>query len=76
VGVSIKFYPDRLFSILEKNKAVTHGPAKYISVGDLSRYTHTTEQLPYVKRQIFAAEKEYRIIAVPTSHKLRRGMLK
>ena len=65
-GCCIEFSPSKLISILD-SKGIKHGKAEYIRVRDLPSLKHEKEKLPYVKREPFTPESEYRIIA--TSNK-------
>lgn len=63
-GCCIEFSPERLFTLLGKIDEVNHGKAQYIKVGDLKKHNFENEQLPYLKREPFKPENEYRIIAM------------
>lgn len=60
-GCYIEFSPERLFLMLKKHSEVQHGRVQYISVRDIASVA--PQNLPFIKRQPFAPEKEYRIIA-------------
>jgi hypothetical protein len=61
-GCSIEFSPTKLLALLDANN-IKHGKAEYVRVRDLGELKFTKEQLPFVKREPFTTESEYRIIA-------------
>jgi hypothetical protein len=63
-GCCIKFNAKKLFECLHKATGVTHGKSRYIKVSDLKKLTGEDEHLPYLKREPFQPESEYRIIAL------------
>lgn len=65
-GCCIEFSPAKLIELLDRNN-ILHGKAEYVRVRDLPKLTHSIEQLPFVKREPFTPESEYRIIV--TSNK-------
>lgn len=65
-GCCIEFSPERLFAILDKDERIQHGRVEYVAMQNLK---YNAAELPFVKRQPFAPEKEYRIIAAcPEQH--------
>jgi hypothetical protein len=61
-GCSIEFSPTKLLALLDA-KGIKHGKTEYIRVRDLGELKCKKEQLPFVKREPFMPESEYRIIA-------------
>src|ERR1043165_7273907 len=61
-GCCIEFSASKLIKILDKED-IKHGKAKYIRVRVLDDNKYGIEELPYVKREPFQTENEYRIIA-------------
>ena len=64
-GCCVEFSPERLFKILDADERIVHGKVEYLSLRSLPKATD--HNLPFVKRQPFAPEKEYRIIAATNS---------
>jgi hypothetical protein len=60
-GCCIEFRADELIDVLKKNK-IKHDKAQYIRVRDLVNLEFEKEKLPYVKREPFQPENEYRLI--------------
>lgn len=61
-GCCIEFSFSRLVALI-KNDNVYHRQAKYVKLTDLHKYSRKNSQmLPFVKRQPFSNENEYRII--------------
>lgn len=65
-GCCIEFSPTRLFAVLDAH-GIKHGKAQYIRMHDLDELQCKKEQLPFIKREPFTPESEYRLIA--TSNK-------
>jgi hypothetical protein len=63
-GCCIEFSPEKLFDILSKTKEVIHGKVEYIKIKDLPSQEFETAKLPYLKREPYKPENEYRIIAL------------
>lgn len=63
-GCCIEFIPEKLIGILNKNNEVIHGKAEYIKIKDLANQKIEIAKLPYLKREPYETENEYRIIAL------------
>jgi hypothetical protein len=63
-GCCIEFNAKKLFECLDQVAGITHGKSRYIKVGDLKKLAAENEHLPYLKREPFQPESEYRIIAL------------
>jgi len=61
-GCCIEFSPRKLFVFLQKIDGLTHGKVLYTRIQDLKRSTFETAQLPYLKRDPYKNENEYRLI--------------
>ncbi|MFZ1528852.1 MAG: hypothetical protein WAT19_08880 [Ferruginibacter sp.] len=62
-GCCIEFSPGRLTELLDRN-GILHGKTAYIRVRDLATSKIEKERLPFVKREPFSPESEYRLIAL------------
>ena len=62
-GCCIEFSPAKLIDVLDQN-GIMHGKAEYIRVRDLADTKIKTEQIPFVKREPFSPESEYRLVAL------------
>ncbi len=69
-GVCIRFSPNRLLGQLSL-QGIKHDKAEYVRVRDLADFNYSLEKLPFVKREPFEAEKEYRLIV--TSNQPQQG---
>lgn len=68
-GACIAFDKGRLIAAVTADAAVRHDAVSYVNWRDLS-LAKPSERLPFIKRQVYRAEKEYRLIATPdASHK-------
>ena len=63
-GCCVEFNFGEFISIVSKNKELSHGKTNYIKIGNLSSLTEDIENLPYLKRQPFEPEQEYRIVII------------
>jgi hypothetical protein len=63
-GVCIAFDKALLIAAISQDPAIEHGPVDYVNWRDLHLFKPLT-RLPFIKRQVFRAEREYRLIAVP-----------
>ncbi|MEA1617590.1 DUF2971 domain-containing protein [Erythrobacter sp. T5W1-R] len=67
-GVAIIFNKDRLLQIFDALKdfyEIRHGPVLYCNLKQLrDRSPIPIEQLPFLKRETFKAEEEYRVVAL------------
>lgn len=63
-GVCIAFDKARLIAAISLNPAMEHGSVAYVNWRDLHLIKPLT-RLPFIKRQVFRAEREYRLIAAP-----------
>ena len=61
-GCCIEFSPGRLLPLLDTH-GIRHGKTQYIRVRDLHLLPCKKEDLPFVKREPFNPENEYRLIA-------------
>lgn len=61
-GVCIEFDKKKLVKDLQKNGKIRSGPVEYARIRDLSSRKFDLRDLPFLKRQAFADEKEWRII--------------
>lgn len=66
-GCCIEFSPRKLFEILDKIPEIKHGKAQYLRLKDLRNHKTEIEELPFVKRDRYRSENEYRVIAVRDS---------
>lgn len=62
-GASIRFDQDRLCAAAARLD-ILHGPMSYVQWRDLSPVNHLRNRLPFVKRQVFRFEREYRFVAL------------
>ena len=68
-GVCIAFDKARLLAAVSIDPAIRHGPVGYVNWRNL-HLAEPREHLPFIKRQVYRAEREYRLIATPdASHK-------
>jgi hypothetical protein len=63
-GCCIEFSPQRLAKFLDRTDGVSHGKVDYLSIRNLKGINPAT--LPFIKRQPFEPEREYRIVATCT----------
>jgi hypothetical protein len=61
-GACIRFDRDRLAAAINV-PWVSHGPVSYVAWRELTPYGYVDNRLPFVKRQVFRFEREYRVIA-------------
>ncbi len=61
-GCCIEFSPTRLLAALDAQN-IMHGKTEYVQVRDLHKFECRINTLPFVKREPFSTESEYRIIA-------------
>ena len=61
-GCNIEFSPRKLFAILDQIDGLSHGKVQYTRIQDLKRSKFETAQLPYLKRDPYKNENEYRLI--------------
>jgi hypothetical protein len=61
-GCCIEFSPTKLFEILHTNN-VQHGKTEYVRINELANFNPEPQQFPFLKRQPFKPENEYRLIA-------------
>jgi len=62
-GCCVEFSPRKLFAILDPIEGITHGKAQYVRIRDLRASKFETCELPYLKRDPYKNENEYRLIA-------------
>lgn len=65
-GVCIAFDKARLIAAISQDPAIEHGPVGYVNWRDLHLFK-PLDRLPFIKRQVFRAEREYRLIATPAT---------
>lgn len=63
-GCCIEISPKKLFASLAKVPEIIHGKAEYLRINDLKSKKLQPHQYPFVKREPFKPENEYRLIAV------------
>ena len=68
-GACVIFHRSRMLKGLEKHSTVLHGPVNYRKHAELARLAPIpTARLPFLKREVFSDEREYRLVAtVPDS---------
>jgi len=62
-GCCVEFSPQKLFVMLDTADGMTHGKVQYVRIRDLRKSKFETCQLPYLKRDPYKNENEYRLIA-------------
>lgn len=63
-GVCIAFNKAKLIEAASIDPAIKHGSVSYVNWRDLA-LKEPFHYLPFIKRQVYRAEREYRLIAVP-----------
>lgn len=63
-GCCIEFNSRKLFECLGNVSGVSHGKSHYLKIAELGKLNSADESLPYVKREPFQPESEYRIVAI------------
>jgi hypothetical protein len=63
-GACIVFDMARLVEAVSVDPAVRHGAVAYVNWREL-RLTGPSDRLPFIKRQVYRAEREYRLLATP-----------
>lgn len=66
-GVCIAFDKARLVDALSHDPAITFGSVSYVSWRDL-KLREPYHDLPFIKRQVYRAEREFRLVAVPDAN--------
>jgi hypothetical protein len=61
-GICIAFNRELLLGALDANPKIRHGRVEYIKLNELSKHTHGTSQMPFLKRYPFSPECEYRLL--------------
>jgi hypothetical protein len=66
-GACIKFDRGRLLQALAVDPVIRHHAVDYVNWRELGPFITNSETLPFIKRQVFGAEREYRLIATPAA---------
>jgi hypothetical protein len=61
-GVRIEFDRDKLLAALEGIEGIRHEKVEYLLIKDLKKGAPTISELPFLKRQPYQNENEYRVI--------------
>ena len=61
-GVSINFEKHKLLSAFSEDDRIEHGYVKYSSIREIEKLPLDASDLPFFKRRLYKAEKEYRVI--------------
>lgn len=61
-GICISFYKDKLLKNFREEQGFMHGSVIYKPIQDLRTSDLKLEELPYIKRQGYSDEMEYRVI--------------
>jgi hypothetical protein len=64
-GMCIVFKKDRLLQWVAAQPVLTAGPVTYKTLNDLRAERPTLDELPFLKRQAFKDEMEFRLFAMP-----------
>lgn len=62
-GCCIEFDRRKLIQCLKSVEGVAHGKVEYVKINDLAQVSTKVNKLPYLKREPFEPEREYRIVA-------------
>jgi hypothetical protein len=65
-GVCIVFKKERLLEWAEAHPQLHAGPVVYKTLPDMRAAAPSLDALPFLKRQAFADEKEFRVFCVPS----------
>ena len=66
-GACIVFDKGRFVEAVSTDPSVRHGAVAYVNWRDL-HLARPSDQLPFIKRQVYRAEREYRLIARPDAN--------
>lgn len=63
-GCCIEFSTKKLLKCVSGVKGIIHGRVDYVKIQGLNKYGNDIEKLPYIKREPFLPESEYRIMVL------------
>ena len=66
-GMCIVFKKERFMEWVKANPQLHAGPVAYKTLTEMRSGSPSMEELPFLKRQAFADEKEFRVFALPSS---------